>query len=291
MTDHPLRADWIAARCVGGTLLAWAMQGATVQATATGPIDAPLHDSLLRLVAPWLPGTGRITAVLCGAADGQLVDTPCRPLDLRALPSRSPDQRLALSLMPGLRQTRPPAILRSGAAQIAGFLCLNPGWDGVICLPGARSTWAHVSAGEVVSFQTFLTGALVAQTMAIHSASDTTAIPDWDEEAFARALSDTMTRPERLAAQLASIEAEQVLTALSPTEARARIRGAFIGTELAAARPYWLGQNLAIIGPSQETAPYASALALQGAAATIADGTRMLLAGLTHAHRAIAARA
>ena len=48
--------------------------------------------------------------------------------------------------------------MRGEETQIAGFLALNPGWDGVICLPGTHSKWAHVSAGEVVSFQTFLTG-------------------------------------------------------------------------------------------------------------------------------------
>ena len=47
-------------------------------------------------------------------------------------------------------------------AQIAGALALMPGFDGVVCLPGTHSKGVHVSAGEIVSFQTATTGEMFA---------------------------------------------------------------------------------------------------------------------------------
>ena len=66
--------------------------------------------------------------------------------------------------------------------------------------------------------------------------------------------------------------------------ARARLSGLLIGSELAAARPYWLGQQVAIIGADDLSQAYATALAAQGVSATIADSTAMTLAGLRAAY-------
>ena len=49
-----------------------------------------------------------------------------------------------------------PDVMRGEETQIAGALALRPAFDGVLCLPGTHSKWVHLSAGEVVSFQTFL---------------------------------------------------------------------------------------------------------------------------------------
>ena len=52
--------------------------------------------------------------------------------------------------------------MRGEETQIAGFLALNPKFDGVICLPGTHTKWVHISAGEIVSFRTFMTGEMFA---------------------------------------------------------------------------------------------------------------------------------
>ena len=50
--------------------------------------------------------------------------------------------------------------MRGEETQIAGFLSEFPGFDGVVCLPGTHTKWVHLSAGEIVSFRTFMTGEL-----------------------------------------------------------------------------------------------------------------------------------
>ena len=86
----------------------------------------------------------------------------------------------------------------------------------------------------------------------------------WDEAAFDAGVSDALSRPERLGARLFSLRAEGLIAGLSPQAARARLSGLLIGTELAAARPYWLGQRVTLIGAEKLSAAYARALAAQG---------------------------
>ena len=106
----------------------------------------------------------------------------------------------------------------------------------------------------------------------------------WDDEAFAAAVSDAMSKPEAMASRLFSLRAESLLHGLAPAAARARASGFLIGAELAAARPYWLGQEIALIGAESLSNLYAKALRAQGTEPKIADGAATTLAGLTAAY-------
>ena len=65
--------------------------------------------------------------------------------------------------MPGLKQATPPQMMQGPETAIAGYLQALPEFDGVICTLDAQSTWSHISAREVVSFQTFMTPAMALQ--------------------------------------------------------------------------------------------------------------------------------
>jgi 2-dehydro-3-deoxygalactonokinase len=107
----------------------------------------------------------------------------------------------------------------------------------------------------------------------------------WDDPAFDNAVEEALTKPEKLAARLFSIRADDLLDGTPADVSRARLSGLLIGAELAAAKPYWLGTNIAILGSESHSKHYARALQTQGAPATIADTARMTLAGLTAAYR------
>ena len=63
--------------------------------------------------------------------------------------------------------------------------------------------------------------------------------------------------------------------------------GYLIGAELAAAKAFWLGQRVALIGASSLIEPYQNALAHLSIPTTIAAADQMTLAGLAVA-RALA---
>lgn len=231
------------------------------------------------------------TAIICGMAgarqgwrEAPYAAVPCTPIHA---PSAFTSGSTTVHILPGLSQSSPADVMRGEETQIAGFLALNDGWDGVICLPGTHTKWAHVSAGEVVSFQTFMTGELFAllsdQSVLRHSLT-----LGQDHDAYLDAVQTALSKPAALAAQLFRLRAESLLHDLDPVAAHARASGLLIGAELAAAKPYWLGQQVAVIGTGPMADNYAAALAATGAAPARADATAVTLAGLTAAYEAFA---
>lgn len=140
-----------------------------------------------------------------------------------------------------LTQARPQGYLDAPARlRVVGAVEARTNWDGVICLPMAEVThWCQISANEVVSFQSALTPMLARMLGAAQTA---------DPEALA----DTMSRPERLSLHLRSAGLAGAAEALA---------GHLLGAELAAMRPYWLGQQVIVIAQS---GLYSEALASQG---------------------------
>jgi 2-dehydro-3-deoxygalactonokinase len=193
------------------------------------------------------------------------------------------DRRMMVQIVPGLKQMKPADVMRGEETQIAGALALDPAFDGAMCLPGTHSKWVQISAGEVVSFQTYLTGEMFAllstQSVLRHGMAAT----GWDEDAFDQGVANGMARPERLAAQLFRLRAEGLIADLGPDAARAQLSGLFIGAELAAARPYWLGARVVLVGSSALTALYGRALAAMGAPSQALAAKDCTIAGLARA--------
>ena len=288
------QVKWIAVDWGTSNLRAWAMGdvGPLAEASSADGMGKltpeAFEPALLRLISPWLtaPTTPVLACGMVGARQGwreaAYRAVPCPPVAADGvLQVATSDPRITVNIAPGLSQDRPADVMRGEEVQIAGALALICGFDGVLCLPGTHSKWVQVSAGEVVSFQTFMTGELFALLSTQSVLRHGMAAGGWDDAAFDAGLSDALSRPDRLAASFFSLRAEALLHGLTAPQARARLSGLLIGAELAGAKPYWLGQNIILVGASALAASYARALAAQGVTAQSLDATACTLAGLT----------
>ncbi len=293
MTD---KADWIAVDWGTSNLRAWAM-GADGSVLYEAISDrgmsrlqpAEFEPTLRDLVAGWTDGPARVIACgMVGARQGWIeapyAPVPGQPLhvSLTRAPS-GPD--LKVGIIPGLSQADPPDVMRGEETKVAGFLAMNPGWDGVLLLPGTHPKWILLSAGEVVAFRTALTGeafaALSGHTVLRHSVTT----EGWDDEAFEVGVADGIARPEALLSRLFGLRAERLLNGLRPEAARARLSGLLIGLDLAGAKGWWLGQRVCLLGAGDLARTYGLALASQGVQAETADAEAATLAGLVEARR------
>ena len=193
----------------------------------------------------------RIVVAGAQAAPADLLPAPVCPGTLGSGPGG-----IAL---PALTQQTPLHRVDGHRLTAIGFLALNDGWDGVICLPGPVTHWIEVSAGEAV----FIQSALTLRLAAVLGAADATP----DQDAVAQAIS----RPERMAGALRGAElSRQPEVAL----------GWLIGAELASAKPLWLGRQVAVLGQGGADAAYRFALQAQGLPVTVGGAERMALKGM-----------
>lgn len=291
-------AEWIAVDWGTSNLRAWLMGKAGVIGMVTsdkgmGALERDgFEPELLRLVGAHLPATGRVPVIACGMVgarqgwqEAPYVATPCAAPGLaQAVRPEVRDARLDLRILPGVSQAGPADVMRGEETQIAGYLAQNPEFDGVLCLPGTHTKWVHVSAREIVSFRTFMTGEIFAllsgQSVLRHSVAG----DGWDQAAFDAAVSDAMGAPQKFTARLFSLRAGSLLDGTPAGTARARLSGLLMGLEIAGAREYWLGREIVLIGAPKLNALYKAALAPQGASVSDVDGAEIVLAGLTAAY-------
>ncbi|MGP3696795.1 2-dehydro-3-deoxygalactonokinase [Rhodobacter sp. NSM] len=292
-----MKPDWIAVDWGTSRLRAWAMgpEGVVAEAQSAegmGQIaEGGFELALLRLVWSWLGEGPPVPVVVCGMAgarqgwhEAPYRNLPCTPVDPQSLvPVPAEDPRISVRIVPGLAQPRPADVMRGEETQIAGALALLGHFDGVICLPGTHSKWAQVSAGEVVSFRSFLTGELFALLSERSVLRHGLAGEGWDEEAFLAAVSDGMSHPQKLGSKLFGLRAEGLLQDLPPAVARARLSGLLIGLELVGARSYWLGQSVVLVGEEGLATRYATALGAQGGQVRLLPGPACTVGGLAAA--------
>ncbi|SFJ86574.1 2-dehydro-3-deoxygalactonokinase [Celeribacter neptunius] len=201
----------------------------------------------------------------------------------RQLPCTALPEALSASNIPPLAQDNPRTVTRGEEVTMAGFIAGTPKFDGILCLPGPQSTlWAHVSAEEIVSMRRFLTGTMLRATLPEH-------ITFAETDRFLEILSDTMSRPENVALRLSEARTRADLREFTEAEAHASMTAALIGAELAATRPYWLGQMVALIGTEVQRAPYRAALSSQFVPMTEAEADPLTLRGFTLARKRLSA--
>lgn len=289
--------DWIGADWGTSNLRVWAMSDAG-DILAKAESDAGMgslspdqfEPALLNLINAWMSkATTVIACGMVGARQGwceaRYLSVPCSPTATALTKAPTRDPLLDVWIAPGLSQSKPADVMRGEETQIAGFLASEPDFDGVICLPGTHTKWVQISAGEVVSFQTFMSGELFALLTGHSVLKHSIAEDGWDDAAFTEAISDTLSKPGIAAAKLFSIRAEGLLGDLSPVTARARLSGLLVGLELGGARPYWLGQDIVILGNETLAQRYQEALSTQGAAARVLPSDTLTLLGLAKAYK------
>lgn len=260
-----MQQDWAAAELAGGELRL--RLGDEVLAVPCG--DDPA-GALCTLLLPRLSLGQAVTVVATGWPGVAPIAVPC-PVPRPATALRL-DPRISLRPVPGLMQDRPPDLIQAQVLLVAGHLAEDPDFDGILCLPGRQTAWAQVSAQEIVSFRSFLTAEMLSTLSHDPEAAVTAGFDD--------AVSQAMSRPAALAAELSSVRAGLALGRLDEPQAADRLAGLLIGAELAAARPWWLGQNVVVIAGGWLADRYLRALATQGVAVAQTDAAQALQRGI-----------
>jgi 2-dehydro-3-deoxygalactonokinase len=303
------KAEWFGAQWDGAGLRLWAMRGTDVIAQGDRHIDlrsakdqgfaqvlSAEQGLLIRKIeegaAYPAEQWGDAPTVMCGEIGGRegWLETPFSDVPTKAYGPLMQVRGARVWIACGMRQADPADVMRGNETRISGLLAARPEFDGVVCLTGAQTQWARISAGELCYFQSFMTGELfsfMAQASSLHpliaqaagDMADTAGAED--SVSFDRAVEEGLTQPHRAFGRLAQLRASVLVGDLTPKAAAARLSGLLVGLELASAKPYWLGEEVVLMGA--QAGRMARALESQGVVTRQADAEAALLAGL---HRA-----
>ena len=290
----PEKCDWIAVDWGTSRLRVWAMngQGAPMAHASSDQgmgvlAGGEFEPALMALIGDWL-GDARVPVIVCGMAGARegwrqapYRAVPCAPVAAGGLTAVSADDpRLDVRIIPGLSQQTPADVMRGEETQIAGLLHADPGFEGVACLPGTHSKWVDIQGGRIVRFQTFMTGELFDLLADKSILRHTLAGDGADEAAFDAAARWALVDGPAVTAQLFGLRAAALLHGPDPSAARARLSGLLIGGELCAARAYWTGRTVHLIGAGPVADSYARALTVTNCRHERRDAEALTLGGL-----------
>ena len=253
---------------------------------------------LFEKISKWGVGDANIPILCCGMVGAKQgwVEAPYASIpynlmqEVDSIKVSCSDDRLNVQILGGLRQDNPADVMRGEETQIRGFLSIFSNFDGIICLPGTHTKWVHVSAGEVISFRTFMSGELFDLLSKYSVLKHSVKSDGWDDEEFKSAVSESISNPQKIFSDFFKLRADHLLKQVEQSELRSKLSGYIIGAELAGAKPYWLGQNVVILGNDNLSKIYKTALEGQGIFAQEIDATECTLNGLAQAFSLISGR-
>ena len=299
---NDIKAKWIAADWGTTHMRAWAI-GEEDNVLAFRESNEGMKDLqqnefepvLLRLIESWLDEAKVTTVMACGMVGAKqgwvetpYLKTPCIPIDNSQLTvATTSDGRIRVNLVPGVMQNKPADIMRGEETQIAGFININPDFNGVVCLPGTHAKWVSIKDREIKNFKTFMTGELFGvisnHTLIRHSIS----IKGWNHASFEIGVHEGFKNPGSIASNLFSLRSESIVNDSDRYEARSRLSGLLLGLELNGAQSYWKNNNVTLIGSELLSNIYYQGIEILGGQSNLFSLEAATLSGLSSAYKEI----
>lgn len=247
-----------------------------------------LGDHLARLGAET-----EVPVLICGMAgarqgwaEAPYLKTPTR-LDSLHEGAIRVDAPGDIRILPGIAQALPerPDVMRGEETQLLGVT--EPGFTGLVCIPGTHSKWIRIEAGRIVEFSTYMTGELfsvISRHSILAHAMDGDGSQAADGRPFREGLSTALAKPTALTASLFRLRAAQLLGFEQRTDGAARLSGLLIGAEIAdAVQRHGPLRSLRLIAAGALGRLYETALTAQGLDVTTVDAEQASRRGLCKA--------
>lgn len=235
----------------------------------------------------------KLEVLICGMAGARQgwLEAPYleAPTDLRGLLEGAvrPDtgnDRITAAILPGVCQKAgADNVMRGEETQLLGLAALNPGYSGMVCMPGTHSKWAQLSGTRIEHFSTAMTGEMF-ELLRTHSVLRHSLTGDLDgpgrDEGFKAGAETGLAHPEQLLGTLFQVRAGSLLSGRQPDWCAGFLSGLLIGTEVGSNRHLIGTSAVPLIGSPALCALYAQVLTMAGASGAPKDATEIVLAGL-----------
>ncbi|KKC34810.1 2-dehydro-3-deoxygalactonokinase [Devosia psychrophila] len=293
--------DWVAVDWGTSNLRGWGIaEDGSVVFEKTSPkgmgklTREEFPAALAELLEGVAPGrSGKLEVLICGMAGARQgwLEAPYleAPTDLRGLldgavhPDMG-DSPIRASILPGVCQKAGgDNVMRGEETQLLGLASLNPGFSGMVCMPGTHSKWAQLSGSRIERFSTAMTGEMF-ELLRTHSVLRHSLAGDLDgpgrSDGFKAGAEAGLAHPEQLLGTLFQVRAGALLSGRQPDWCAGYLSGLLIGTEVGSNRHLVGDATVPLIGAPALCALYAQVLEMAGASGAPKDATEIVLAGL-----------
>ena len=171
-------------------------------------------------------------------------------------------------------------VMRGEEVQLLGAVAaglVDP--DGLVCHPGTHNKWANLRHGKIREFQTVMTGELFSLLKDHSILSDLLQGVVGANEAFKQAVGDSIDQ-NALPADLFGVRARVLLGQMQKEDAASYTSGLLIGADVSIGLRIPTGAEIHVIGRSDLTHLYATAIAAADRDAKELDGEQCFLAGI-----------
>tara|TARA_R110002020_G_scaffold416651_5_gene625917 strand:+ start:1651 stop:2571 length:921 start_codon:yes stop_codon:yes gene_type:complete len=293
--------DWVAVDWGTSNLRAWGIApdgSVTLERHSAKGMGKLARDEFPAALGELLDGVtgmhgGPLDVLICGMAGARQgwLEAPylVAPADLRGLLASAvrpdmPDGRLAPAILPGICQKAGgDNVMRGEETQLLGLAASQPGFSGMVCMPGTHSKWAQLSGWHIDHFSTAMTGELY-EVLRTHSVLRHSLTGDLDgpgrAAGFAAGATAGLDHPEHLLGTLFQVRAGALLSDRQPDWCAGYLSGLLIGTEIGGYRHLIGQQAVPLIGAEALCGLYAQVLDMIGATGVLHDSTTIVLAGL-----------
>ncbi|MEM1365887.1 MAG: 2-dehydro-3-deoxygalactonokinase [Pseudomonadota bacterium] len=304
---NDVNTAWLAVDWGTSNLRVWAMadDGSVLDAMTSdrgmsGLTSDQYEDVLVKLAGSHIQSAAAHTplpVIICGMAgsrsgwsDAGYIDAPVHvgALSGSGVSVSTKDERIAVRILPGLRQMDPPDVMRGEETQLAGFAASHPTFRGQVCLPGTHSKWVRFENGHISQCQTVMTGeffALLAeQSILSHSIASLGDISgDLPKGAFLEGVELGYESAGGAFAHLFALRAGDLVgDDRNGTQRLALLSGLLVGSEFAAVGPN-SAAPIMVIGSQKLGSLYQRAAAHLGFEADFLSGADLVLTGLSQA--------
>ena len=290
-SPHPIiLGDWGTSSC-----RLYLCEGETIidSATTSGIkfVDSP-EVTFNETIKPWVEKYGKLNAVLCGMVgsnigwqDAGYMDCPVALEDFSGHLISLSTETCNIKIVPGVKtQTglaKTPDVMRGEETQILGWASSHNS-DGLLCLPGTHTKWAHIEDRKIQNFMTSVNGELF-DVILNHSVlvGGSNLPPACIGDEYRNGI-ETASSGIPLTQQLMSVRSHQIMGTYDVIQAKSYLLGLLIGTDVAGSLQHSNGVPISVIGGSAPASFYAEAIRMLGGTANIYGGQEASLTGLRH---------